>query len=499
LTPADFELVHWLTLHGLITALAVLLYVVRSRRTHQRRHPSAAISWMLFIVLVPYIALPAFLIFGTRKRRRPNRVDDGHWAGVPEPLRDGWAGRVLRAVGQPAPVPARAVHLHADGRAALEALREVIDGATQSLDVCTFILADDDVGRDALARLCDRARAGVRVRLMLDGMGSLMAGRPKLKPLQDCGGEYTLFVPPFRSPVKGRTNLRNHRKLVIADAAGDARLWCGGRNLAAEYFEGDAGHAAWQDLTFDLRGPVVAQARDLFERDWVFAKGLSAETGPGHDVGAGWPASMGLPRQSMGAGARGKVQGVDTAFPFPTIAFDADAQLVASGPDQADDTLVALLLTAFYNAGRRILIATPYFVPEPELLLALSLAARRGVVVDLLIPARSNHRMSDIARNRALRSLAEAGGRVWATPEMMHGKLVVVDETLVLAGSANLDSRSLFLNYELMMALHGATACATFTAWFDAERARAAAFEPAPPGLLRDLGEGMLLWTGFQL
>ena len=177
----------------------------------------------------------------------------------------------------------------------------------------------------------------------------------------------------------------------------------------------------------------------------------------------------------------------------------AGAQLVASGPDQVDDTVYSLLVTAAYRAQTRISLVTPYFVPDSSLLLALCLAARRGVAVDLLIPARSNHRMSDVARNRALRTLASAGARVWLAPEMLHAKLAVIDDALALAGSANLDSRSLFLNYELMFAFHSATEIQQFSAWFERERASAVAYVADRPGFLRDVAEGAVLWVGFQL
>ena len=131
--------------------------------------------------------------------------------------------------------------------------------------------------------------------------------------------------------------------------------------------------------------------------------------------------------------------------------------------------------------------------------MALCLAAQRGVRVDLLIPARSNHRLSDWARGRSLRALARAGGRIWLAPQMNHAKLVVVDDTLALAGSANLDGRSLFLNYEIMMAFHTPDAAGRFTAWFDGARGDAQAFKASDPGWLRDMGEGLILWVGFQL
>jgi cardiolipin synthase len=300
-------------------------------------------------------------------------------------------------------------------------------------------------------------------------MGSLMAGRPKLEALRAAGASVALFVPPLHSPLKGRTNLRDHRKMLIIDGASEARrLWSGGRNLAAEYFEGEAGGAAWHDLSFDLAGPLVLQALALFERDWAFARTERAA-------------------QEMPA--------EDDADPSPA----RGAQLVASGPDQVDDTVYALLLSAAYQARRRIVLVTPYFVPDSALLMALSLAARRGVLVELLIPARSNHRLSDIARGRALRALAQAGARIWLAPQMLHAKLAVIDEQLALAGSANFDSRSLFLNYEMMVAFHEADDVHQFAAWFERERRGASPYAARKPGLVRDVAEGMVLWVGFQL
>ena len=461
---------YWLTLHGLVTVLAVLLYVIASHVLHQRRHPSAAIAWVLFILLMPYVALPAFLTFGSRKQARPrNRAA----LTAPDPAaaasESSWAVQTAAALGQPAPAAYHALHLHADGTEALAALWQTIDGAEHSIDLCTFIVGDDALGAQVIERLCGRARAGVKVRLMLDGLGRLMGGRPDLKPLKESGGVVTLFVPPLHSPLKGRTNLRDHRKLLVADAAFESRrLWSGGRNLAAEYFEGAPGRAPWHDLSFDLRGPLVLQASAMFEHDWAFANGRKATT--------------------------------NAMPPAPAVApLTACAQLVASGPDQVDDTVHALLVTAAYRARRHIRLVTPYFVPDASLLMALCLAARRGVVVELLLPARSNHRLSDVARRRALRALAAAGARIWLVPHMQHAKLAVVDDLVAHTGSTNLDSRSLFLNYELMFAFHDGGAIAACTAWFERERALAVQHLPAPAGLLSDLAEGLVLWVGFQL
>lgn len=463
----------WLTLHGLVVSLAVLVYVFNTHVLRQRRPPISAIAWVLFIVLLPYVALPAFLLFGSRKHARPASIAPSAPSAPRAPTKANghWAADTIVSLRQPPPAPYHDLRLHGDGHQALDALMRTIDGAQSTLDLCTFILGCDEPGQRVVDRLAAKARQGVRVRLLLDGLGSLMQRPPRLDDLTRAGAEFVRFVPPWHSPIRGRTNLRNHRKMLIADAGGpSARLWCGGRNLAPEYFEGSPGHAPWRDLSIDLGGALVHQASDLFERDWRFAGGR-----PGDPLDT---------REDTDARLVDPADG---------------AQVVASGPDQADDTVLALLLTAAYRSRTRIALATPYFVPDTGLLTALCLAARRGVAVDLLVPTRSNHRLSDLARGRALRSLAQAGGRVWLAPGMMHAKLAVFDDTLALNGSVNLDSRSLLLNYELMCAFHRTTDVQRFTDWFDQERSTARPYVATSPGLARDIAEGLLLWLGFQL
>ena len=458
--------IHWLTLHGLFATLALLFYVISSHVMQQRRSPTAAIAWVIFMLLLPYLALPAYWTFGFRKLPRPRsaplpRAPHSQHA-------NSWVVRMALALGQPEPAAYRELKIHSGGHDARRALLDTIEAARHSIDICTFLVGRDKLGDAVIERLCHQARSGIHVRLLLDGLGSLMGGRPSLKPLADAGGTWSLFVPPLGSPRKARTNLRNHRKLLIIDADHETgRLWCGGRNLAAEYFEGEPKAPPWHDLSFDLRGPIVKQAQSLFEHDWAFANDL--------------------PRPP------------DPASPRPEESPADGATLIASGPDQADDTIHALLVAACYRAQHRIALVTPYFVPDDALLAALCLAARRGVTVDLLVPERSNHRLSDLARVRALRTVTQVGARVWLAPEMLHAKLVVVDETLALAGSANLDTRSLFLNYELMLAFQNPVDVRRFAAWSEQERTAMRPYVAKQPGIIRDVAEGLLLWVGFQL
>jgi len=365
-------------------------------------------------------------------------------------------------MGQPPVASYQNLRIHTDGKQALQSLWELIDGAERELVLCTFIIGRDSMGKALLARLIGKANAGVKIRLLIDGVGRMMGGGINLHVLKAAGIQVALYAPIFHMPFESIANLRNHRKMLVADGK---RLWCGGRNFSAEYFEGMQNREPWRDLSFDLDGPLAVQARELFEHDWASA------------TGSAWVES---------------VQAVKTATePF--------AQIIASGPDQADDTVHDLLVTACFKAYTRIIAATPYFVPSDALLMALSLAARRGVIVDLILPRHSNHHMADFSRHRALRALAAAGGRVWLVPYMLHAKAVVIDDSLALSGSANLDSRSLFLNYELMVAFYAVDDIQRFASFVEKHRETADRYQVRKPGLLRDMTEGLVLWLAFQL
>ncbi len=458
-----------LSTHGLAVAASVLTYVLTSRSAQARRPPSIAIAWVLGMIALPYLALPIYVLFGRRKVVRPRpRV---HAPRPPDAQH--WARTLIESFDVPDAAPAR-VRLHPDGRAARAALLETIGAARRRLDVCTFLIGDDALGRAVAAALIERARTGVRVRLLIDGVGVPFLPRAGRARLAAAGVALGVFSPLFARRTSGPRNLRNHRKYAIADGRA---LWAGGRNFAAEYFEGDARRAAWPDLSFDVSGAVAAAAEHQFEADWRASGGAPAPA----------PSDPSLDDERASAG---------TEPPSPGASL---VQFLPSGPDQTEDTVHALLIDACFRAERRLLAVTPYFVPDSALESALRLAARRGVAIDVCLPRRSNHRLADFARMRSLRALAAVGVRFHLVPRMTHAKAVVVDESLAIAGSVNLDSRSLLLNYESAFLFYGATEIEWCATWIDALRQGAHPFEPRPPGLWRDVAEGLLLTLGYQL
>ena len=463
-----------ITLHSLAIVISMLVYVLTTRVEHERRPPSIAIAWVLGMLALPYVALPMYIFFGRRKlprkvlRVRTTRPHGKHWA---EDL--------IESFGL-APSAPSTIHLHQDGRESAAALFAAMSSATLRLDICTYILGDDPFGREAMQRMIECAGAGVRVRLLIDGVGAMQVPRACFRQLRSAGIETAIFSPLLARRTQGPRNLRNHRKMVIVDGA---RLWAGGRNLAAEYFMGLNGARPWGDLTFDLQGQVAAAAAAQFEADWVAAGGSAARDHDGGLCGAAGSTAAGS------AAARVVASG----------SIGGRAQFLPSGPDQAEDTVHALLIDACFHARERVLAVTPYFVPDAALETALRLAARRGVQIDFCIPAVSNHRLADFARNRALRALSTAGVRIHLLPQMNHAKAVVFDESLALSGSVNLDSRSLLLNYECAVIFYGAREIDWLANWIQSLIPEARPFVCRPPGLLRDLGEGLLLTVAYQL
>ncbi len=480
------------TTHSLAIVISVLTYVLTTRVERERRPPSIAIAWVLGLIAVPYVVLPMYLIFGRRKLLRKA----SRWSGVRAHGLH-WAEDLLDSFGlqKSAPSP---VSMHRDGHESAAALFATMTSAHERLDVCTFILGDDPFGHDVMQFLMKRARSGVKVRLLLDGFGALQLPRARAREMKQAGIEIAIFSPLFGRRTPAPRNLRNHRKMVVADGV---RLWAGGRNLAAEYFTGLKGALPWLDLSFDLSGAVAGTAASQFEDDWVAAGGKPGAATAG-GAGGGAPstgmASTSMPgaiAPSTGAPSTGAPRAADDA-PESSV---GRAQFLPSGPDQTEDTVHALLIDACFHAQARMLAVTPYFVPDASLETAMRLAARRGVKIDVCIPAVSNHRLADFARSRALRALADAGVGIHLLPRMIHAKAMVFDDSLALSGSVNLDSRSLLLNYECAVVFYGAAEIKWLAEWIKARILEAAPFQARSPGLWRDVCEGLLLTVAYQL
>ena len=459
--------------HFSFVLAGLLIYAVGTHLSGQRRHPSAALAWVLTIALLPYVGLPLYLVLGTRKFVRPlQQVPRTARHSANGTLQDS-AMATLEGMGLPPPAANRSLRFHRDGQAAWEEFEQLARSASSQLDICTFVLGDDTLGHQLAQLLQGRAAAGVRVRLLLDALGSWRTPATQVRALRNAGVQVRWHMPLLRNLLSGKGNLRNHRKLTVADSQ---RLWTGGRNLAAEYFTGDGHSIPWTDLSFTIEGPLAAQAQELFDSLWRYSYGptIPEKQAPQLQTSPGSDPTQGMVNQHL-------------------------AQMIPSGPDQGQDTFYGLLLTVLFRAEKSVIAVTPYFVPDDALLTALCLAARRGVRVELVVPARSNHRLADLARARALRDLAAAGGQIRLAAGMVHAKAVVVDDAIALCGSLNLDSRSLFLNFELMVAFYDAGDITAVNRWIAENFGHLESFELRQASLSSDVAEGLVRWLGFQI
>ncbi len=425
---AQYVYSHALTVGALLASLVMLVRLFESRRT-----PQSMFAWLLALVFVPFVAIPLYLLLGQRKfPRRAKRPTRSEAPPVVEPTPG--ESSIAYSLRRSGVAPARAgntFELITTGEAAYVRLLELIQGATRSIDVTMFILGRDATGDAVVDALAKRAAQGVKVRMILDAVGSTRSRGHAATVLGAAGGEVRSFMPLSHSPIRGRTNLRSHRKLAVVD---QAHVFAGGMNLADEYMGlPNPNSPRWRDVAAVVSGPVATDAIDLFESDWVFCGGERRNDA--------------RPTKQRG---------------------DELVQVVPSGPDMTTDTVYDAFLMGIFGARERVALVTPYYVPDDTLQHALVLAARRGVRTEVVVPTRSNHRIADYARRALIRELVAAGVVVHYYPSgMVHAKAMVVDDAFAYVGSPNFDMRSLFLNYENALFVYSPSAIGQIRSFVD--------------------------------
>ncbi|MBS0662480.1 MAG: PLDc N-terminal domain-containing protein [Verrucomicrobia bacterium] len=442
------DLKEWLSdfiARGLITDLTalcgfLLALLVVARLMSQKKAPANTFAWLLVIVLVPYVGVPLYLLLGGRKLRRlaarklpltpalPGQPElpsfYTHWP----------VAQTIMAAGGTSPVAGNRLRLLTTGQATYAEIMQQIRAARHCIHLTTFILGRDDTGRAIVQALAERAREGVKVRLLLDSVGSMFIGGNFLAPLRAAGGEVIRFMPVLPFTSRGSANLRNHRKIAVFD---HTTAIIGGHNLAIEYMGPSPYRKRFADLGAVIEGPAAAMLHEVFIADWCFASRRP-------------PATLRQEFPAAGLTARGT----------------AELQVVASGPDVPGDPLYEGIVSMIQEAEVSIWLVTPYFIPDEVLLRSLIVKARAGREVTLVLPARSNHPVTDFARRHYVRELRRAGGRVMLYGAgMLHSKALIVDDRIALLGSANFDLRSLFVNFEIGLVVHSDAEVGAIKAW----------------------------------
>jgi cardiolipin synthase len=439
----------WALLYLAFVVGMVLLVLVR------RREAASALAWSLAIVMLPVLGSILFLTFGLTRLPRRLRRKIRHreaFAGrlsvaAPASGAEGrWAplARMLCDLGEAPPRAGNRVRLLEPGAAAFVRMGEVVRAARHHVHVEMYIFRYDRLGREVLDLLEAKAREGVEVRLCVDHVGTLARWR-LLRRLRAAGGEGAVFLPLFPFGKRFVPNLRNHRKLVVCD--GETAFF-GGLNIGEEYLGRKREDRDWCDLQVEVRGPAVGDAQRVFAEDWDFAAGRLLEG--------------------------------ERYFPPPPDAGESHVQIVSGGPDRDVNPVREAVFHAFTRARERLRVATPYVVPDPALRDALASAARAGLEVDLITQSwPPDNYVADLASSYAFDDLLAAGVRIHRyQPGMMHAKLYVADDELAVLGSANLDNRSMALNFELVGLFTSPPDVAAMVARFEAILARSEQLTP---------------------
>lgn len=428
-----------LTLAGLAhfaIGMALSLHVL----LHKHR-PVSAVLWLGILWAFPFVGGLVYLCFGIDQVERGAAARDACLAvlrersllpadralaaGEPPPAPPGRGAEILRTTSprgrEPAGSGGNSVELLVDGDELYPALDAAIDAARDSIHLQTFIIARDATGRRLVERLAARARDGLEVRLLYDRFGSTYAHYSTMFREARRAGVRVASIS-HASPLRGRfqVNLRNHRKVAVIDG----RIgFTGGINIGDPNLSARSGGAPIRDYHVRIEGPAVSELQLQFLADWTFASGEP-------------PADVVLPR----------------AFPASERAGRARIGVLPSGPYAGARSLTDLLFAAIGAAERSLRILTPYFVPNEAVLQAIRAAALRGVDTRLVIPQLGNHRYVDFAARSLYTTLLESGVRIFERqPPFSHAKALVVDESYAVLGSANLDYRSLHLNFETVV------------------------------------------------
>jgi cardiolipin synthase len=379
---------------------------------------------------LPIVGAFVYLMIGPRRLRRKrlkrlravaaiNKTGAAVFPEVPEPERRRIA-QLMRLAAHRDGVPpgtARSLALYGSGAETFTAIEEAIRGAKHHVHVEYYIFEPDRTGTRIRDALVERARAGVEVRLLVDAMGSPRVSRKFVAPLLAAGGEFARFNPPqILALFLGRRwlNFRTHRKIVVVDGAIG---FTGGINVHDDENR-DVRPDAWRDTHLRIEGVAVRGLQRTFLEDWHFA-----------------------------------TQKTPVAAPYflDQPAGPHAVQIVASGPDSDALNIAKVYFAAIAGARERVWLTTPYFVPDDALLAALITAAGRGVDVTLVLSARTDSRWVDAAGRSYYDELIRAGVKIHLYgPPMVHAKTLLVDQDIAMVGTANFDSRSLRLNFEVM-------------------------------------------------
>jgi cardiolipin synthase A/B len=419
----------------LTAALGIWVIAVGIVIILQRRSAAATLAWLLALIFLPVVGLLIYRLIGPLRleRKKLKRVASrravGEAVAALAALDDGNVEHLQLAtismeLGEAPPLRADDLTVYLDGASHYEALLADVAAAKHHIHIEYYIWEPDTIGTALRDALVERAKAGVKVRMLVDGTGSNKLDKRFLAPLRSAGVEVATFNPVRLLKLRlRRPDFRTHRKIVVVDG----RLaFTGGMNITDSHSE-KYGPDYWRDTHVRIVGAAAWPLQRLFLEDWYFATDALCPIDP-------------------------------ETFPTPGRDGSHLVQVVGSGPDSSAFAIHKVIFTAINQSTSRCWLTTPYFVPDEALLMALVTAGLRDVDVRLLVPSKGDSRLVDMAARSYFPELLAAGVRVYEyESRFIHAKTMVCDDDVAIVGTANLDNRSFRLNFEVAAVIYSGT------------------------------------------
>ena len=440
------------------------------------------VAWILGILALPGVGMLAYWLFASdrlrrkvgRRRRRvahllhqlKGRVEQhartaGDWTPTPLPADLAAIAELGRRLADMPAIGGNDVQIFEDANSTYAALADALRAARHHIHLEYYIWQPDETGTSFRDLLIERARAGVKCRLLLDAVGCHRIRRAFLRPLVDAGVRVAFYMPLFlfRGGKRYSLHLRNHRKIAVLDGQ---VAFMGSQNIGDEYRGRLRRLSPWYDTHVRLSGPAALFLQQTFAEDWYFAT-----------------------RESLDR---------EDYFAEPVRLGHSIVQVLPTGPVHSVSPLAQILFAAVTSARESIRIATPYFVPDRAVRMALAHACYRGVRVQLVLPSRSDSALALWAARSFYAELLEVGVDIHEYDGgVLHSKLVTVDDRWCMLGSANMDARSFRLNFEVTALIYDPQVAAGLARSIDGYCGAARRITPRDvwhQGLLRQVGEG---------
>ena len=417
--------VGWFAVYLAFELIALMLVVdaVMKSRTSQ-----GAVAWAVALITMPLITVPLYILVGQRRfygyvaaRRKGDLEMQKIARNMLVDLSQHFIAQCHEANCQALEnlaglrfTRSNSVDLLINGDRTFEALFAALDRAQDYVLVQFYIIRNDRIGQLFQKKLIERAKAGVRVYLMFDSIGSFALSRRYVRHLRKAGVEVIPFrTKPFNLRGRYQINFRNHRKIVVVDGR---EAFVGGLNVGDEYLGQHRHLSPWRDTHMALQGPAVLGVQLSFVEDWYWASGVTPNLNWQPQAGEG----------------------------------NSNVLVVPTGPADEVETCQLMFLQAINSAQQRLWIVSPYFVPDEPVIKAIKLAALRGVDVRIMVPGRSDNRLVQLSGFAHMLDTCIQGVRFYRYQRgFLHQKILLVDDNRSYIGTANLDNRSFRLNFEL--------------------------------------------------